>query len=70
MKVLCSPIYYEIEGNYFRGKISVLYKLKTKISGKGYSFEMIVLLISVTTLTSGISNITTANVSLTLSVAI
>ena len=70
MKVLCSPIYYEIEGNYFRGKKSVLYKLKTKISGKGYSFEMIVLLISVTTLTSGISNNTTANVSLTFSVAI
>ena len=33
----------------------VLYKLKTKTSSKGYSFEIIVLLISVTTLTSGIS---------------
>ena len=55
MKVLWSPIYYKIEGNYFKGKIWVLYKLKTKTSGKGYSFEIIVLLISVTTLTSGIS---------------
>ena len=54
MKVLWSPI-YKIEGNYFKGKIWVLYKLKTKTSGKGYSFEIIVLLISVTTLTSGIS---------------
>ena len=24
------PIYYKIEGNYFKGKIWVLYKLKTK----------------------------------------
>ena len=69
MKVLWSPIYYKIEGNYFKGKIWVLYKLKTKTSGKGYSFEIIVLLISVTTLTSGIFTHTTANVSLTLSVA-
>ena len=67
MKVLWSPIY---EGNYFRGKIWVLYKLKTKTSGKGYSFEIIVLHISVKTLTPGISTHTTANVSLTLSVAI
>ena len=63
MKVLWSPIYYKIEGNYFKGKIWVLYKLKTKTSGKGYSFEMIVLLISVTTLTSGISTHTTTNIS-------
>ena len=35
MKVLSSPIYFKIEGNYFKGKIRVLYKLKTKISGKG-----------------------------------
>ena len=47
MKVLWSPI-YKIEGNYFKGKIWVLYKLKTKTSGKGYRFEIIVLLISVT----------------------
>ena len=70
MKVLWSPIYYKIEGNYFKGKIWVLYKLKTKTSGKGYSFEIIVLLISVKTLTSGISTHPTANVSLMLSVAI
>ena len=49
MKVLWSPI-YKIEGNYFKGKIWVLYQLKTKTSVKGYSFEIIVLLISVTTL--------------------
>ena len=70
MKVLWSPICYEIEGSYFRGKIWVLYELKTKTSGKGYSFEITVLLISVKTLTSGISTHTTANVSLMLSVAI
>ena len=35
MKVLWLPIYYKIERNYFKGKISVLYKLKTKNSGKG-----------------------------------
>ena len=34
MKVLWSPIYYKIEGNYFKGKIWVLYKLKRKTSGK------------------------------------
>ena len=66
MKVLWSLIYYKIEGNYFKGKIWVLYKSKTDSSGKGYSFEIIVLLISVTTLTSGISTHTTTNVSLTL----
>ena len=69
MKVIWSPI-YEIERSYFKGKIWVLYKLKTKTSGKGYSFEIIVLLISVKTLTSGISTHPTANVSLMLSVAI
>ena len=47
MKVIWSPI-YEIERSYFKGKIWVLYKLKTKTSGKGYRFEIIVLLISVT----------------------
>ena len=37
MKVLWSPIYYKIEGNYFKGKIWVLYKIKTKTSVKfGY----------------------------------
>ena len=66
MNLFWSPIYYKIEGNYFKGKIWVLYKLKTKSSGKGYSFEIIVLLISVTTLTSGICTHTTANVTLTL----
>ena len=55
MKVIWSSIYYKIEGNYFKRKIWVPYKLKTKTSGKGYSFEIIVLLISVTTLTSRIS---------------
>ena len=34
MKVLWSPIYYKIEGNYFTGKIWVLYKIKTKTSVK------------------------------------
>ena len=63
MKVLSSPVYYKIDGHFFKGKIWVLYKLKTKTSGKGYSFEMIVLLISVATLTSGISTHTTTNVS-------
>ena len=43
---------------------------KAKISGKGYIFQSIVLLISVSTLTSGISIHTTTNVSLMLSVAI
>ena len=47
MKVIWSPI-YEIERSYFKGKIWVLYKLKTKTSGKGYRFEIILLLISVT----------------------
>ena len=69
MKVIWSPI-YEIERSYFKGKIWVLYKLKTKTSGKGYRFEIIVLLISVTALTSGISTHTTTNVSLTINVAI
>ena len=72
MKVLWSPIFYKIEGNYFKGKIWVLYELKTKISSKGQ--EIIVLPISVTrlvtTLTSGISTRTTTIVSLTLSVAV
>ena len=35
MKVLWSPIYYKIEGNYFKGKIQVLYQLKTRTSDKG-----------------------------------
>ena len=47
-------IYYKIEGNYFKGKIWLLYQLKT----------------TVTTLTSGISTHTTTNVSLTLTVAV
>ena len=68
VKVLWLPIYHKIEGNYFRGNIWVLYKLKTKTSGKGY--EIIVLLISVTTLTSDISTHTTSNVRLILSVAV
>ena len=68
MKVLWLPIYYKIEANYFKGKIWVLCKSKTKTRGKCY--EIIVLLISVTTLTSGISTHTTANVSLTLRVAV
>ena len=68
MKVLWSPIYYKIEGNYFKGKIWVLYKLKTKTSVKGE--EILVLLISVSTLTSGISTHTATNVSLTLSMAV
>ena len=68
MKVLWSPIYYKIDGNHFKGKISVLYKLKTKTRGKGQ--ENIDLLVSVTTVTSGISNHTTTNVSLTLSTTV
>ena len=67
MKFLWSPIYYKIEGNYFKSKISVLYKLKTKAEGKGYA--IIVPLISVSTIMSGISTHTTKNVSLTLTVA-
>ena len=70
MKVLWSPIYYEIQRNYFKSKMWVLYKLKTKTSSKGYSFEIIVLLISVSNLTPGISTHTTTYVSLTLNVAI
>ena len=31
MKVLLSPIYYKIEGNYFQGKIWDLYKLKRPV---------------------------------------
>ena len=69
MKVFWSPIYYKIEGNYFKVKISVLHQLKTKTSGKGNK-EITVLLISVATLTSGISTHTTKTVSLTLSFAI
>ena len=34
-------IYYKVEENYFKGKIWVLHKLKTKTSGKAYSFEII-----------------------------
>ena len=68
MKVLWSPIYYKIEENHFKGKISVLYKLKTKVNGKGQ--ENIDFLVSVTTLTSGISTHTTTNVSLTLSMSV
>ena len=48
MKVIWSPIYYKIEGNYFKGKLWVLYKSKTKTRNKGS--EITVLLISVTTL--------------------
>ena len=71
MKVLWSPLYYKMNGNYFKGKIWVLHILKTKTCGKGYSFEIIVLLIFVTTLTSGIYTHKTKNVSLmTLSVAV
>ena len=69
MKVPWSPIYYKIEGNYFRGKIWVCCKLKTKTSGRGYSFEIIVLLTSVTTVTLGPTH-TTTNVSLTFSMAV
>ena len=29
MKILWSPIYYKIEGKYFKGRIWVLYRLKT-----------------------------------------
>ena len=64
MKVLWLPIYYKIEGNYFKSKIWVLYKLTTRTGGKGS--EIIVLLISVTTLTSGISTHATTCVSLSL----
>ena len=46
MKVLWSQIYYKVEGNYFKGKTWVLFKLKTKTSGTIQ--EIIVLLISVT----------------------
>ena len=35
MKVLWSSIYYKTKRNYFKGKIWVIYKLKTKSSGKG-----------------------------------
>ena len=70
MKVLWLPLYYKIEGNYFEGKIQVLYKLKTKTSRKSNSFEIIVLLIYLTTLTSGISTHTTTSVSLMLSMAV
>ena len=35
MKVFWLARYYEIEGNYFKGKIWALYKLKTTTSGKG-----------------------------------
>ena len=65
-KFLWSPIYHKIEENYFKGKIWVLYKLKAKTNGKGF----IVLLVSVTTLTSGISAHTATNASLTLSMAV
>ena len=34
MKVLWSSVYYETEGNYFKDKIWVPYKLKTKTIGK------------------------------------
>ena len=68
MKVIWSPVYHKIEGNYFKSKIWVLYELKTKTSGKGY--EIIVLVFFSTTLTSGISTHTTKNVSLTLSVCL
>ena len=34
-KIIWSPIYYKIQGNYFKAKIWVLYKLKTKTSSKG-----------------------------------
>ena len=30
MKVLWSPIIYKIEGNYFKGKIWILLKIKNK----------------------------------------
>ena len=67
MRVLWSPIDCKIKENYFNGKIQGLYKLKTKTSPKG---QEIVFLISVMTITSGISTHTTTNVSLTLSVAV
>ena len=35
MKGLWSPVFYKIEDNYFKGKIWVLYKLKTKTRGDG-----------------------------------
>ena len=66
MKVLWSSTYYKIEGNYFKRKIWVLYKLTIRIGGKGS--EIIVLLISVTTLTSGISTHATTLVSLSVQV--
>ena len=68
MKVLWSPIYYKIQGNYFKSKIWVLYQLKTKTSDKGK--EITVLLLSVRHFTSGISTHTTTNVSLALSLAV
>ena len=72
MKVLWSPIYCKIEGNYFKDKIWALYKLKTKACGKGE--EIKVLFIYVRTLSRhfchSISAHTTKNVSLTLSVTV
>ena len=35
MKVLWLVRYYKIEGNYFKGEIWALYKLKTMTSWKG-----------------------------------
>ena len=61
-------IYHKIEEHYFKDKVCILNKLKIKTSGKG--LEILVLLISVTTLKSGISTHSTTNVSLALSVAV
>ena len=66
MKVLWSPVYYKIKGNYFKGKIWVLYiKQRAMVKVKKLQFGSFV-----TTLTSGISTNTTTNVKLTLSVAV
>ena len=35
IKVLWSPKHYKIEGNYFKSKMWVLYKLTTRTGGKG-----------------------------------
>ena len=44
MKVLWSPVYYKIEGNYFKSKILVLYiKQRAMVKVKKLQFESFLL---------------------------
>ena len=69
MKVQRSPICYKTGRNYFKGKMLVIYELKTKSTGEG-RLRNYGLSYPCHNSNSGISTQTTANVSLMLSMTV